>query len=141
MMSVVIFATTRPRLMPWTGVLAGALVALWITFEAPISGMSMNPARSFATAAVAGQWSGWWIYFVAPPLGMLAAVEASRLTDRARSGCAKLHHPARVRCIFCGQPGSRGLPVDGASAGVGDPSAPPGTLRSSPALSVESSRS
>ena len=110
LMTLVIFTTTRPRLMPWTGVFAGTLVALWIAIEAPISGMSMNPARSFATAAVAGQWAGWWVYFVGPPLGMLAAVEASRLSSRPRSGCAKLHHPADVRCIFCGQPGASSVP-------------------------------
>ena len=106
LMAIVIATTTRSRLMPWTGVLAGALVALWITIEAPISGTSMNPARTFATAAVAGQWAGWWVYFVGPPLGMLAAVEASRLSTRRGSGCAKLHHPPDVRCIFCGEPGA-----------------------------------
>jgi aquaporin Z len=105
LMSLVIVSTTRKRLMPWTGVLAGTMVALWITLEAPVSGMSMNPARTFASAAVSGQWRGWWVYFVAPPLGMLAAAEVSRFLGSARAGCAKLHHPDWVRCIFCGQSG------------------------------------
>ena len=110
LMSLVIVCTTRARLLPWTGVLAGAMVALWITIEAPISGMSMNPARSFATSAVAGQWMDWWVYFVAPTLGMLLAVEVSRLLPSSRSGCAKLHHPVDVRCIFCGHPGVSPIP-------------------------------
>jgi aquaporin Z len=110
LMLVVVQTTTRPRLMPWTGVFAGAVVTLWITVEAPISGMSINPARTFATAVVAGEWTGWWIYFVAPPLGMLAAVELSRALGRAQGGCAKLHHPDDVRCIFCGQTGGPAEP-------------------------------
>ena len=108
LMSVVLRISERPRLMKYTGCFAGALVALWIMLEAPISGMSMNPARSFGSAAVAGDWSAWWIYLVAPPLGMLGAAELYRVERRRAPlagprACAKLHHPARVRCIFCGQ--------------------------------------
>ena len=52
---------------------AGALVATYIMVEAPLSGMSMNPARTLASAAPAGVWDAVWIYFIAPPLGMLLA--------------------------------------------------------------------
>ena len=54
-----------------TGVCAGLLVASYITFEAPLSGMSMNPARTFGSALFARNWTALWIYFTAPPLGML----------------------------------------------------------------------
>ena len=37
--------------------------------------MSINPARTFASAFPAWEWAGWWIYFLAPPLGMLLATE------------------------------------------------------------------
>jgi aquaporin Z len=89
-----------------TGALAATLVALFILVEAPVSGMSMNPARTFASALAANDWSAFWIYLTAPPLAMLAAVEAYRLELRARgrapAGCAKLDHDPRVRCVFCG---------------------------------------
>lgn len=101
LMSIVLAFSSRTRLAPYTGLAAGALVALYIAIEAPYSGMSMNPARSFASAAPAGFWSDLWIYFVAPPLGMLAAAWLHARGQRA-SGCAKLVHDERVRCIHCG---------------------------------------
>ena len=90
---------------PWrrcTGLVAGALVALWITFEAPFSGMSMNPARTLGSALGAGVWDGFWIYVTAPLLGMIAAAEVhARLRGAHRVYCAKLvHGPSTLRCIF-----------------------------------------
>ena len=102
LMLAVLTVSNRPAIARWTGVCAGLLVALYITLEAPISGMSMNPARTFASALVGRTWVGWWIYFTAPPFGMLVATEVYRRWRGARSVfCAKLHHPASVRCIFC----------------------------------------
>ncbi len=74
-----------------------------ISLEAPISGMSMNPARSLASAFPAGLWSDLWIYFIAPVLGMQAAAAwyAYRRGLRAVT-CAKLQHPLDQRCIHCG---------------------------------------
>jgi aquaporin Z len=86
-----------------TGLSAATLVALWITFEAPLSGMSMNPARTLASALPSGIWTAAWVYFVAPPLGMLAAAQAFGAITRWRGAhCAKLDHAPGVRCIFCG---------------------------------------
>jgi aquaporin Z len=64
--------------------------------------MSMNPARSLASAFAAGSLGALWIYFLAPPLGMLVAAALSRRLGRA-AGCAKLCHPRDVQCIHCGQ--------------------------------------
>lgn len=98
---LVVLRVSSSRHMRLTGLCAGLLVALYITVEAPLSGMSMNPARSLGSAAFAGTLSSLWIYFVAPPLGMqLAALLAPAA---ARRGCAKLDHPADRPCIFCGQ--------------------------------------
>ena len=87
-----------------TGLFAGALVATYISVEAPLSGMSMNPARSFGSAVPPALWSSLWIYFTAPPLGMLAGAELYvRVAGRPRIRCAKLHHDNDKRCIFrCG---------------------------------------
>jgi aquaporin Z len=103
LMTVVLVASNTARLAPYTGCLAGLTVATWITVEAPLSGMSMNPARTLASAAPAGVWTAFWIYVTAPALGMLAAAELYvRLLGR-RARCAKLHHDGRRRCIFrCG---------------------------------------
>jgi aquaporin Z len=104
MMTVVLQMTNTPRLARFTGVAAGLLVALYIVVEAPLSGMSMNPARTLGSNALAATWSALWIYFIAPPLGMLLAGEwYVRRHSHAQVGCAKLHHSRSVRCIFgCG---------------------------------------
>ena len=69
--------------------------------EAPLSGMSMNPARTLASAVPALTRTAFWVYLTAPPLGMLLAAQAyvSR-RDIARVFCAKLHHDNEQRCIF-----------------------------------------
>jgi aquaporin Z len=85
----------------YTGLVAGALVALYITIEAPLSGMSMNPARSFASAVTADMWNTLWLYFVAPPLGALAAAQLYlKLKGKSAVLCCKLHHENEQRCIF-----------------------------------------
>jgi aquaporin Z len=84
----------------FTGWFAGILVALYITVEGPISGMSMNPARTFGSAFPANLWSAWWIYFTAPPIGMLLAAEIYQRFGASRVICAKLHHQNNKRCIF-----------------------------------------
>ncbi|KAA9339162.1 aquaporin [Hymenobacter busanensis] len=60
------------------GIAVGAFVGLEALFAGPISGASMNPIRSLAPAAVAGQWQHLWLYVVAPTLGALAAVPLAR---------------------------------------------------------------
>lgn len=101
MMLLVLTASNRAATAPYTGVLAGLLVATWITVEAPLSGMSMNPARSFASALGAGAWQHLWLYFVAPPLGMLAAAAVyGRAAGARRVFCAKLRHDRAAACIF-----------------------------------------
>jgi aquaporin Z len=104
LMTMILFTTNTPRLMRLTGVFAGCLVALYITFEAPLSGTSMNPARTLASALPGSLWQGLWIYFVGPTAGMLLAVEFYRLIRRTPEViCAKLNHHTHRRCIFrCG---------------------------------------
>jgi len=101
LMSVVLRVSNTASVAWLTGLCAGALVAIAITLEAPLSGMSMNPARSLASALPAGTWPTLWIYLTAPPLGMLLAAELYvRRRGLARVFCAKLHHDTTQRCIF-----------------------------------------
>jgi len=104
LMTAVLNSSNSVRIARFTGVIAGVLVATFITLEAPFSGMSMNPARTLGSAVPSRLWDGLWVYFTAPPLGMLLA---SELYIRTRGVgaviCAKLHHHNNKRCIFnCG---------------------------------------
>jgi aquaporin Z len=104
LMWVVLGMSNTPQLARFTGCGASVLVATYIIVESPVSGMSMNPARSLGSNVFASVLSTLWIYFIAPPLGMLLAGEwYARRHGHASIRCAKLHHRASVPCIFhCG---------------------------------------
>lgn len=110
MMLMVLFASNTPKIARFTGLFAGTLVFLYITFEAPISGMSINPARTVASALPSGIWKAGWIYFIAPVLGMLLAAQFYRtVAQPAGLACPKLCHGTKKPCIFCGHPGKTDL--------------------------------
>lgn len=101
MMSMVLRVSNTANLARLTGLFAGVLVATYISLEAPLSGMSMNPARTFGSAFPARVWTSLWIYFTAPIVGMLLAAEVYRKTRGIRKVfCAKYHHHNKERCIF-----------------------------------------
>ncbi len=101
MLTMVLVTNRRPRLQKFTGYFAGCLVALYITVEAPLSGMSMNPARSFGSALNANLWTFYWVYLTAPVAGMLVAIEASRLYCASlRQLCGKLTHSHTHHCFI-----------------------------------------
>jgi aquaporin Z len=101
MMTAVLLVSNNKRVARATPFVAGALVAAYITIEAPLSGMSMNPARSFGSAFAAADSPALWIYFVAPCLGMALAGQFYRLLRGAQTVyCAKLDHSGNQRCIF-----------------------------------------
>jgi aquaporin Z len=99
LMLTILNVSNHPRLSRYTPFFAATLVATFITFEAPLSGMSMNPARTFGSAFVGHIWTALWIYFTAPLLAMLCAAFAYRRGGRVVY-CAKLHHHNGARCIF-----------------------------------------
>jgi aquaporin Z len=97
----VLITSNHPRLTRFTGWAAGFLLLVYIAFEAPLSGMSINPARTVGSAAWANIWTGLWIYFAAPIGGMLIAAEAYVRWKGPRAVfCAKLNHHWAARCIF-----------------------------------------
>ncbi len=101
MMSMVLWVSNSRRLSRFTPLFAGALVATFITFEAPLSGMSMNPARTVGSAFNAGDWTAVWIYFAAPVGAMLFASVLYRFRRGSHAVfCAKFHHSNNQPCIF-----------------------------------------
>jgi aquaporin Z len=104
LMSIILIVSNTVSIAHLTGLFAGILVATYITLEAPLSGMSMNPARTFGSALPANVWTAIWVYFTAPPLGMLLAAEVYLRVKGAKGVlCAKLHHQNDKRCIHCGK--------------------------------------
>jgi aquaporin Z len=102
LMLMVLFVSNSGRIARYTGIGVGLLLAAYIIVEAPVSGTSMNPARSFASALPGKTWTALWVYFTAPLLGMLAAAQTYLwLRGRAAVHCAKMHHQNNRRCIFC----------------------------------------
>lgn len=97
----VLYVSNHPRWTRLTPLVAGILVGLFISVEAPLSGMSMNPARTLGSAVFAGDYTALWLYFTAPPLGMLLAAALYRSQGAThRVFCAKYHHHNGQRCIF-----------------------------------------
>jgi aquaporin Z len=105
LMMTLVLCVSNSRMTRWTGVCSGVAVALFISTVGPVSGMSMNPARTLASAIPARTWTGLWVYLVAPPLAMLTAAEIDRrLRGAAGVGCPKLDRLNQQRCIFCNSP-------------------------------------
>jgi len=100
LMMMVLFVSNHQWLSKYTGIFSGILVATFITFEAPISGMSINPARTFASGLPAQVWDGFWIYYFAPPLAMLSAAEIYlRYARKPKIICCKLCPNNEQLCI------------------------------------------
>jgi len=66
-----------------SGVAIGATIALVALFAGPVSGASMNPARSLAPALMAWQLNALWIYLVGPVLGAVIGVFLCRCSREA----------------------------------------------------------
>jgi aquaporin Z len=86
LMAVILAVASGPKEKGvMAGIAIGGVVALEAMFAGPISGASMNPARSLAPALVSGHLSDVWIYLLAPTLGAALAVPSSWLIAE-RSG-------------------------------------------------------
>lgn len=82
----VIVSSTSGNYPQFAGLAIGLTVGLDALFGGPISGASMNPARSFGPALISGNFSHHWIYWAAPILGAALAVLAYNVikSDRAK---------------------------------------------------------
>ena len=72
-------ATGSKEVGTMAGIAVGGVVAMEALFGGPISGASMNPARSLAPAVLSGNLDALWIYLTAPFIGAAAAVLVCRL--------------------------------------------------------------
>lgn len=103
LMGMIVICLPRAKLGDKIGLFAGMFVATYITLLAPLSGMSINPARTFASAAPGAVFDFLWLYFTAPVIGMLLAAELSvRLPQVGSFLSPKLCPNKETRCIFTG---------------------------------------
>jgi aquaporin Z len=88
------FFLRHRSLRAYTPALLPPLYAIMVWLEAPISGTSTNPARSFGPAVISGDWNGWWIYWLGPLIGTLLAVAVYLWAgwERRMIEVAKLYH-------------------------------------------------
>jgi aquaporin Z len=106
LMGVVLWFSNRPSLANCTSYLVGILITLYVLFFAPVSGFSINPARTTGSAVFAHVWTAAWLYFAAPLLGMMGIAEVYlRIFGPAGILCAKLHPDPLYPCPFlCNYP-------------------------------------
>jgi hypothetical protein len=80
-----LFMAVSPLLAAWVAV--GSVIALEALFAGPVSGASMNPARSLVPAVVSLRLDGLWVYLTAPALGACASVVACRCVQEPGCCC------------------------------------------------------
>lgn len=102
MMTMVLVTSNHSGLSRYTGVIAGIFVMSFVIISGPISGFSMNPARTIASAIPSHMFDSFWIYMAAPFIGMMTATGTYGFF-KGRVICCKMHHSPGYTCIFhCG---------------------------------------
>jgi aquaporin Z len=111
LMGVVLWTSNRPWLAARTSYRVGILITFYVLLFAPVSGFSINPARTTGSAVFAEVWTAIWVYFSAPLLGMFFSAEVYlRSQGKDRILCAKLHPDPAYECPFlCHYPGHKHL--------------------------------
>jgi aquaporin Z len=99
LMLLIFWFVSSDRLLKWTPLMTWIVVAVMVWLESPISGTSLNPARSLAPALISRYWSHLWLYAIAPPLGAVLAVVVFRFFERDLL-TGKLFHVPHYRSIF-----------------------------------------
>ena len=97
---LIFVCVNKPKVAPRTGLIAGTLVALLVMIEAPVTGTSLNPARTLGPAILAPNYTALWIYFAGPIAGALIAVAAFTGQWGRQTVCAKLYHTEKYPCPF-----------------------------------------
>jgi aquaporin NIP len=106
LMFVIMAVATDARVAsPIAGLAVGATVAADALAGGPLTGASMNPARSFGPALATGTWSGHWIYWIGPLVGAALAVW---IYDYLRQGTS---HDHRLRRGIAAAPATPAVPL------------------------------
>jgi aquaporin Z len=93
LMGTVLYTSNRRAYARYTSYLVGVLITFYVLFFGPVSGFSINPARTVGSAVFAHIWTAIWLYFSAPILGMFTAAQIYiALYGKEKVLCAKLHH-------------------------------------------------
>ena len=107
----------------------GSYIALAGLWGAPVSGASMNPARSLGPALVLGDWTAWWAYLAGPAAGgVLAAGIAQILRGRGGGSHGRRAAQGTLGTAWLPGPGQGARPGQAAHPGQGGP---PGTAKAS----------
>ena len=112
-------ASGAQQLGPFAAIGVGSYIALAGLFGAPVSGASMNPARSLGPALVLGDWTSWWAYLAGPLLGAVVATGIAFIL-RGRGGGTRGTQAAQGTLGTLWVPGRIGTPQqapDGPSQG------------------------
>jgi aquaporin Z len=97
---LIFVCVNKPRIASRTGLFAGSLVAILVMIEAPVTGTSLNPARTLGPAILAPNYTALWLYFVGPVAGALLAAAAFSGQWGNKTVCAKLYHTEKYPCPF-----------------------------------------
>lgn len=84
-------ASGAQQLGPIAAIGVGSYLALAGLFGSPVSGASMNPARSLGPALVLGDWTSWWAYLLGPLIGATVAVAIARILRGPGGGTTGTH--------------------------------------------------
>jgi aquaporin Z len=118
-------ASGAQQVGPIAAIGVGSFIALAGLIGAPVSGASMNPARSLGPALVLGDWTDWWAYLAGPLIGAAAAVGIAWVL-RGPGGGAQGTRAAQGTLGTLWFPGPLGVPA----------TAPPGAERPAPGPSA-----
>ncbi len=119
-------ASGAQQLGPIAAIGVGSYIALAGLWAAPISGASMNPARSLGPALVLGNWASWWVYIAGPIAGGVIAVGIAYVLRGSGGGTAGTH-AAQGTLGTLWRPDRIGSPEPAPSARSQDPAGPPHT--------------
>jgi aquaporin Z len=133
-------ASGAQQLGPLAAIGVGSYIALAGLWGAPVSGASMNPARSLGPALVLGDWTSWWAYLLGPTIGGIIAVGIAFIL-RGAGGGKHGSEAAQGTLGVAWRPGRIGAPMLAPRAPrrpapkpSGSPAAPsPGGARGQPA--------
>ena len=97
LMLVILFISQSPTVERYTAIAVGATVAIEAFLGGPISGASMNPARSIGPALISGHFEHLWIYIVSPCFGMILASFTWRFySKRPKTSDANKSHQSNL---------------------------------------------